>query len=111
MKYPYRCDCKKEFTVYKSSKDIDRVEICPNCGHNCTKDHRYLGRGSFYGADDWNKAEFNPAFGKVIRNKKHRDQEAKAAGMIEVGNEDMGKYGKKLDADNEAKRQARWDKV
>jgi len=111
MIYPYRCDCGKEFEVIKSSKKIDDIEVCPECGHNCTKANRYLSRGYFYGASDWDNAAYNPAFGKVIRNKLHAKQEAKARGMIEVGNEDMNKYHAELDKDNEKKRQARWDKV
>ena len=111
MNYPYRCECGHEFTVYKHHKYIDRVEICPQCKYNCTKENRYLGRGSFYGADGWDNAEWNPAFGKVIRNKKHRAEEAKRMGLEEVGNADMAKYGKDLEAEQERKRDQRWDKV
>ena len=111
MRYPYRCACGKEFEVIKHSKNIDDIEICPECGHNCTKENRYIGRTHFYGADDWDKASYNPAFGKVILNKKHAAAEAKARGMIEIGNEDLNKYNAELDKDNQKKRQARWDKV
>jgi len=111
MKYPYRCKCGHEFEVYKHHTNIDRIETCPECEYNCTKENRYLGRGSFYGADDWDKAEYNPAFGKVIRNKKHRNAEAKARGMEEVGNADMNKYGKELDAAREKKIDESWEKV
>ncbi len=108
MIYPYRCDCGKEFKVAKSSKIIDRVEVCPDCGHNCTKANRYLSRGSFYGAavED---AEYNPAFGKVIRNGKHRAAEAKARGMEEVGNSDLTAYYNSVDKDKEKARDASYE--
>ena len=111
MRYPYRCECGKEFNVIKSSKIIDRVEKCPHCGHNCTKENRFISRTHFYGADDWDKAEYNPAFGKVIRNKKHRDAEAKRLGLEEVGNAEMEKYGKELEDARNKRIDESWEKV
>ena len=110
MIYPYRCVCGKEFEVIKSSKNIDDIEICPECGHNCTKAERYISRTHFYGADDWNSLEYNPAFGKAL-TKRQAKQEAKRRGMIEVGNESLNDYHKELERDNEKRRQAAWDKV
>ena len=111
MIYPYRCPCGNEFQIVKHSKNIDRVEVCPDCGHNCTKENRYLSRGSFYGASDWDNAEYNHGLGCVTNNKKHRDQIAKSKGLIEVGNEDIKKYDKQLAQERKKKREARWDKI
>ena len=111
MIYPYRCNCGKEFEVIKSSKIIDRVEKCPHCGHNCTKENRFISRTHFYGASDWDNAEWNPAFGKVIRNKKHRDAEAKRLGLEEVGNTDLSKYHKGLDDDRAKKLDDSYEKA
>ena len=110
MIYPYRCVCGKEFEVIKSSKNIDDIEICPECGHNCTKAERYISRTHFYGASDWDSLDYNPAFGKAV-TKKQAKAEAKRRGMIEVGNEDLSKYHKELDRDNERRRQEKWDKL
>lgn len=108
--YPYRCVCGNEFDVYKNLSDIDKIEICQECGHNCTKDNRVIARTTFYGADDWNSAEYNPAFGKHVTKREAR-LEAKRRGMEEVGNEDLKKYHKHIDQENEKRRKARWDKV
>ena len=110
MRYPYRCDCGEEFEIVKAVKYIDDIEICPACGHNCTKEHRYIDRTHFYGADDWNSLEYNPAFGKAV-TKQEAKREAARRGMIEVGNEDINKYHAEIDRSNEQKRKARWDKV
>ena len=111
MIYPYRCPCGNEFEVIKHSKNIDDVEKCPDCKHNCTKENRYISRGSFYGAADWDNAEYNPALGCVTKNAKHRAQIAKSKGLEEVGNADLNKYHKELDAANQQRRDDRWDKV
>ena len=90
MEYPYQCkECKKLFSVFKSVKDINELETCPDCKAVCDEHCRYIGRTTFYGADDWDKAEYNPAFGKIIKNRKHRDLEAKRRGMVEIGNENV----------------------
>jgi len=110
MIYPYRCECGEEFEVIKFTKEIDRVENCPKCGHNCDSSHRYISRTHFYGADDWNSAEYNPAFGKHLTPKQAK-AEAKSRGMIEVGNEDFNKYHKHLDDANQRRRDSKWSKV
>lgn len=90
MIYPYRClQCNHEFEVIKPVAHLNDQELCPGCGAN--KVERYISTTHFYGAGDWDKAEYNPAFGKVIKNSKHRAQEAKARGWLEVGNEDYDK--------------------
>lgn len=88
--YEYLCkDCGSQFDVIKSIKDYDLPESCHSCQSLTTV--RQISRTHFYGASDWDSASYNPAFGKVIKNKKHRDEEAKRLGLIEVGNEDLEK--------------------
>jgi len=110
--YPYECNkCRKEWDVYKPLADIDRKEVCLCCGSDDTI--RRIALTNFFGADDWDKAEYNPAFGKVIRNRKHRDAEAKARGMIEIGNEkteDIHKSADKTLNDNRDAAYAALDK-
>ena len=110
MRYPYRCTCGNEFEAIKAAKNIDDIEVCPDCGHNCTKENRYIDRTHFYGASDWNSLEYNPAFGKAVTRSEAK-KEASRRGMIEVGNEDLNKYHAEIDKDNQKKRQARWDKL
>lgn len=91
MIYCYRCtnaDCATEFEVIKSVAEIDRPEKCEKCGLPAG---RYIGRTHFYGASDWDKAEWNPGLGMVTRNARHRKDEAKARGMEEIGNESPDK--------------------
>lgn len=111
MIYPYRCPCGNEFEVIKHSKIIDRVEVCPNCGHNCTKENRYISRTSFYGASDWDSAEYNPGLGCVTRNKLHRDRIAKDRGLIEIGNEDIVKHDIELEKERDRKIDEKWEKL
>lgn len=102
MIYPYRCEHNHEFEVTKSVRFIDDPENCPTCGKIGV---RYISRTHFFGASDWDTKEFNRGLGIVTRNKKHRDREAKARGLIEIGNENIDKFmdsqDKKLDQANE----------
>ena len=110
MRYPYRCTCGHEFEVIKFAKEIDRVESCPKCGHNCDSSNRYISRTHFYGADDWNAAEFNPAFGEHLTPKQAKAK-AKQMGLEEMGNENINKFHKHIDKNNQKRRDNRWAKV
>jgi putative FmdB family regulatory protein len=84
--YEYLCSlCKTNFDVVKSIKELDEVETCPACAAHETV--RTISRTHFYGAADWDKAQYNPGLGIVTRNSKHAYREAKSRGLIEVGNE------------------------
>ncbi len=110
MTYSYGCkDCRKEFDVIKSVRNIDDIECCPGCGSDKTE--RYISRTSFYGAGGWDSAEYNPAFGKVIRNPQHRAAEAKARGWEEIGNEDPDKIHKADEAREDKMIEDSWSKV
>jgi putative FmdB family regulatory protein len=108
MRYPYRCsECSFEFDVIKSLKDIDQVENCSDCGAVA---ERFIARTHFYGArvED---AEFNPALGCIVKNRKHRDSIARDRGLIEIGNEDCEKTIQRYEQDRERKLEQAWDKV
>lgn len=108
--YDYECQqCSNTFDVAKALADLNRSEACPECTSHQTS--RVISRTHFYGASDWDKAEYNPAFGKVIRNKIHRAKEAKERGMIEVGDEPVEKIHKHFDDQLEKDANDRWDKV
>lgn len=94
--YEYGCkDCGHEFDVVKSFKEYDLPEACQSC--QSLKTERYISRSYFYGEKDWDKVEFNPAFGCLVKNKKHREQLAKERNLIEIGNEDFDKTCKSQD--------------
>jgi putative FmdB family regulatory protein len=108
--YPYECkDCAHKFDIVKTVSRIDEVEQCPSC--NSDKTGRYLTRFHFYGASDWDKAEYNPGLGMVIRNKRHRRDEAKARGMIEIGNEDPDKTHAHYEKQREKQSEDSWAKI
>lgn len=88
--YPYACkSCDHHFDVAKSVRQIDDAEFCPLCQSDSK---RYLVAVNFNGASDWDKAEFNAGLGCIVKNAKHRERIAKERGLIEVGNEDLGKF-------------------
>lgn len=95
--------------MIKSYKDIDRPESC-KCGSEAV---RYISRTHFYGADDWNKAAFNPAFGKIIKSKAHLREElaiARSEGreMVEVGNESLENIHHRSERERADRRDKRW---
>lgn len=111
MIYPYRCQaCKYEFDVVKSVKEIDNEERCEKCDSLAD---RYISRTYFYGASDWNTAEFNPGLGCVTFGSKDRAKKAKERGLEEVGNDYSSGEAAITHFDNmrEKKRQDGWDKL
>lgn len=110
MRYDYSCkNCQNEFEVIKPLRDLDNPETCSSCGSCETV--RVVRRFHFYGANDWDKAEFNPAFGCIVRNNLHRKELAKRHGYEEIGNEPVENIHKHYEAQREAAREAAWDKV
>ena len=107
IRYPYRCkSCEHEFEVIKPIAAIEDPESCPECKADGAE--RYIGRTHFYGANDWDKAEFNPAFGQIVRNGQHRKELAKRHGMEEVGNESVEKIHKHYDSERERRSDESW---
>jgi putative FmdB family regulatory protein len=83
--YPYRCiTCQHPFEIVKRVAEIDNPESCPECGNPAD---RYISRTHFYGAGDWDKAEWNPGLGCVTKGARHRKEMARQRGMEEVGND------------------------
>lgn len=108
MRYPYRCaNCAREWDVVKAVADIDRDEPC-DCGELGT---RYIARTHFYGASDWDSAEFNHGLGCVVRNGRHRRELAKSMGLEEIGNERVEKIHDHYDSLRADKRKKRWESV
>ncbi len=108
MVYSYKCQdvkCADCFEVIKALADIDNAEACPKCGQPA---QRYIARTHFYGANDWDKAEFNPGLGMVTRNGLHARAEAKARGFEEVGNEAPDKLHAHFDKGRKERYERRW---
>ena len=108
--YIYLClKCDRKFDIVKSIKSLDDPEACPGCAALETR--RCLQRVNFNGASDWDKAEYNPGLGCVVKNTKHRERLAKERGLIEVGNEDVSKVIKTQDAKLESASDERFEKA
>lgn len=109
MRYAYRCpSCNSEEEIIKGVSDIDRLEPCPKCNHAM---ERYIDRFHFYGANDWDTAQYCPALGQIVKSNKHRRQIAKARGLEEVGNEDPNKLHKHYEKQREKAFEDSWSKV
>lgn len=111
MTYEYHCRaCDHWFDVIKSYKDMERNENCPECGEFGFR--QFVPSKVSFNSTSVQNAEYNPAFGEVVKNKRHREDLAKRKGMVEVGN-DYGsaeKMQKHFDEVREKKREDRWNK-
>jgi predicted nucleic acid-binding Zn-ribbon protein len=109
--YPYICtSCSFEFEVIKHHKDIDIIEYCPSCGIIGNRTISKHQRIDSTAASDWNKKEYNPAFGKALTPKEAR-REAKARQWTEVGDEPAHKIQKHFEKQREDRDKKRWDEL
>lgn len=101
MIYPYKClTCNHHWEVIKPVKDIDIAEICEVCQRI---GKRYISVTHFYGASDWDKAQYCHALGTVVKSDKHRAKLARSRGLEEIGNEDPVKIQAQRERDLEQK--------
>lgn len=110
MIYPYHCTpCDEIFEVTKRLADIEEPGSCPNCGV-LSHDRRIgLPRIGFVEVEP----AFNPAFGKIIKNKSHlRSEMAKLADMgrpvVEIGDEPVENIHKSHDKARSDRAAQRW---
>lgn len=107
MIYQYDCpQCSFTTDIIKGVSLYNSEERCPSCQEVMFK---VICSPTFHCDKSW--PEFNPAFGKVIKNKYHRDQEAKKRGWIEIGNENPEKMSKTFAQVREEKRLKNWNEV
>lgn len=107
MIYDYFCPkCEKNKEITKSMHESKRIEYCVQC--NSLLDRVYSSKIHFKGAKS-NDAEYNPAFGKIIKNKRERQYEAEKRGWVEVGND--YKSGESMQKDFDAKRKQKNNKI
>jgi putative FmdB family regulatory protein len=114
MVYEYHCkSCLHAFDVIKSVKEIDRPEACEKCKSETSRQFVISPNALIKRSGLSESAEFNPAFGQVIKNKRHMRYEAEKRGMVQVGNdfgsaESMQKHYDKV---REEKRERAYDDV
>lgn len=111
MTYEYQCpSCHHDFEVIKSVARYRDPENCPRCQAPAEK--RVSIPSGFINASV-EHAQWNPAFGQVVKNRYHRAELAKRHNVIEVGNDYGGgeTMAQTFDRDREAKRESRWEDV
>lgn len=98
----------KRTPISEIPKEKRKAE-CPACG-NVSTERVFSKQVYFIGAAVEN-AEYNPAFGQVVKNSQHRKELAKQKGLIEIGTEAPEKIHKKFDEDRKEKLKKSWDDV
>lgn len=106
MRYRYCPGCNSTVESIKYLKGSRVLSECPKCTNSIdvgpapSKIH-------FVGASVQN-AEYNPAFGCVVKNKQHRNELAKQKGMEEIGNEPVEKIHTHYDAERKETNDKIW---
>lgn len=95
-----------KFDVIKPVSEYKKKELCPFCE---TQASRVFTAPHF--SVDKTQAEYNPAIGKVIKNKRHLKYEVDKRGLIEVGNEKPKKIHSEMEATRKHKRQQRYEQA
>lgn len=107
MIYEYECPCCSFTTdVIKHHTESGRDETCSVCSATMERIYTVAPRAS-----KMERAEFNPAFGCVVKSKTHREQLAKERGMVEVGNEKIDNVHKIHENRLKEKLKKSWDDV
>ena len=84
--YEWNCPkCEVKFETLQSIVEYNGETQCPTCG-DITKERIFSAKITILGSSVQN-AEYNPAFGQVVKNKAHRNELAKQKGLIEIGND------------------------
>ena len=106
--YPYHCNkCGHDHDVTKSMSESGREELCPLCALTMNR----VWTSPLFIGTAVESAEYNPGLGKVVKNKKHREELAKRMGVTEIGN-DYGsaeKMGQSFDKEREKRREKSWE--
>lgn len=108
MIYPYGCSCGRKFDVTKSIHNATDPERCA-CGEIA---QRIFVAPMISGSKIF-EAEYYPALGKVITNKKELQNEMARRDIVQIGN-DWG-TGEKMqthfDKQRQENREKAWDKA
>jgi hypothetical protein len=106
--YDFYCPkCDKNFETIESIATYDGDGECPNC-KNISNERIFTSRVHFIGTKVEDR-EFNHGLGIVTKGKRHREQEAKERGLIEVGSDSFAKNHEAMDKAREARAKKRWE--
>lgn len=108
--YDYSCEkCELDFEIYKSIKEHQPREICPDCGNPSPQNFSRC-RPHFTGTKI-EDAEFNIGLGRITKSKRHREELAKQLGAIEIGTEKPEKVHEHFDQQRETKRKKAYEEL
>lgn len=106
MIYPYKCEnCEIDFEVVRHHSKYNPNEKCPDC------DKPSIRIFTPPQVPKVEKHEYNPAFGCVVKGKRHRNELAKQRGLIEVGNESLSSLHKSHEKTKQEKLDNNWKGV
>lgn len=90
--------------------EVDRGEHCPKCMSEAHRVWSNQSRIELLGTQVQH-AEFNPAFGCIVKSKYHRSELAKKHGVVEIGNDFKSPQSleKHFSKDRERKWKKSWD--
>lgn len=107
MIYEYECGiCNVVVEIIKPVSEYRKPENCSRCGF---KLEQLITGGSGILIKPTSWPEYNPGLGTVVKNSKHRQEVAKAKGLIEIGSENVEKMADKAKKEREQKREKEWD--
>lgn len=108
--YDYNCEkCDTPFEITESIKTYDGRGQCPTCGNVSVE--RIFSHKVYFVGSAVQHAEYNPAFGQVVKNKQHRDELARRKGLVEIGNEKTESIHKHYEQAREERLKKSWDEV
>ena len=107
MVYEYECSfCKHRFDVVKRVAEMDKREICGECGNESIR--QFVPQKLHLVGTKVEEAEYNPGLGCVVRGKKQRDAIAKQKGLIEVGTTPPDMLHKMYDQERRDRHEKAW---
>lgn len=105
--YVYDCSkCDHEFELTRPMSEYKDPGNCPQCGNVgekiVTMPYGFIGTKV-------ENAEYNPAFGCIVKNKRHRNYLAESKNLVEIGNENPNTMHKNFDKQRADKRKKVWE--
>lgn len=86
MLYSFNCPkCSHNFDVVKPCAERNDPEICEKCSTVAVRE--FVPRNFAFAGLAPDEASFQPAFGKVVKNKRELRYLAEKNGMVQIGND------------------------
>jgi putative FmdB family regulatory protein len=108
--YDYRCkSCGHDFDVTKRIADVDQLESCPSCSKECDGSCRLITKAKEFFGEKPEEPFYSIPLGKWVKGTKDMRRQAKAKGLIEIGNEDVNKLHDRSDREKESRSAKSWN--